>query len=79
MSVTADDLGVLGSLGTAVGLFDADGDPNPGWFGDPAASLSTMLADEAQREALVEFVDEAMGGADRAADASGATWLPPSG
>ncbi|HSC90106.1 MAG TPA: hypothetical protein VLB86_00480, partial [Gaiellaceae bacterium] len=76
MSVSAADLGVLGSLATAVGLLDADGDPNPGWFGDPAESLSTVLADEGQREALIEFVDEAMGGADREADASGATWLP---
>ena len=76
MTVTADDLGVLGNLATAVGLLDSDGEPNAGWFGDPAKSLSTMLADERQREALVAFVDEAMGGADREADASGATWLP---
>lgn len=76
MSITADDLGVLGNLATAIGLLDADGDPNPAWFGDPAESLSTILADEHQREALIGFVDEAMGGADRETDAGGATWLP---
>ncbi len=76
MTVTADDLGVLGNLATAIGLLDSGGGPDPGWFGDPAASLSTMLADEGQREALIAFVDEALGGADREADASGATWLP---
>jgi large repetitive protein len=76
MTVTAEDFGVLGNLATAIGLLDADGDPNPGWLGDPAESLSTMLADESQREALIGFVDEAMGGADRETDPSGATWLP---
>ena len=76
MSITADNLGVLGNLATAIGLLDADGDPNPSWFGDPAESLSTMLADEGQREALIGFVDDAMGGADRETDPSGAIWLP---
>ena len=69
MSVTADDLGVLGNLATAIGLLDDDGDPNPDWFGDPEESLTTMLADDGQREALIAFVDEAMGGADRETEA----------
>ncbi|HEY1366381.1 MAG TPA: hypothetical protein VGF23_04685, partial [Gaiellaceae bacterium] len=76
MSVTADDLGVLGNLAKAIGLLDGDGDPNPGWFGDPSASLETILADDGQRAALVDFVDEALGGADASADPSGTTWLP---
>jgi len=76
VTITADDLGVLGSLATAVGILGADGEPNPDWFGDPAESLSTVLADEGQREALIAFVDEAMGGADREADLAGAIWLP---
>ena len=76
MSVTADDLGVLGNLGKAIGLLGSDGDPNPSWFGDPAASLQTVLADDGQRAALIDFVDEALGGADASADPSGATWLP---
>ncbi len=76
MTVTADDLGVLGNLGKAIGLLGSDGDPNPSWFGDPAASLQTVLADDGQRAALIDFVDEALGGADASADPSGTTWLP---
>ena len=35
-----------------------------------------MLADDDQRGALIAFVDEAMGGADRTTDPSGVVWLP---
>ena len=76
MSLTADDLGVLGSLAIALGVMDDDGNPAPGWFEDPLASLKTVVADDAQRAALIAFVDEAMGGADRETDLAGATWLP---
>jgi hypothetical protein len=75
MSFGSDDLGVLGNLAKALGLFDASGNPNQGWFANPEASLRTMLADAAQRQALIAFVDEAMGGADRSTEA-GVTWLP---
>jgi hypothetical protein len=75
MSFGSGDLGVLGNLAKALGLFDAAGKPNQGWFANPEASLKTMLADEAQREALIAFVDEAMGGADRSTEA-GVIWLP---
>jgi hypothetical protein len=76
VSVVADDLGVLGNLAVALGVFTPQGDPNPDWFGDPEASLKTMLADDSQRGALIAFVDEAMGGADRTTDPSGVVWLP---
>ncbi|MGE4052638.1 MAG: hypothetical protein AB7F38_16320, partial [Piscinibacter sp.] len=75
MSFGSGDLGVLGNLAKALGLFDAAGNPNQGWFANPEASLKTMLADEAQREALIAFVDDAMGGADRSTEA-GVIWLP---
>ena len=65
MTITANDLGLLGSLGTALGFFDSHGDPEPGWLGNPGDSLSTVLVDDGQREALMSFVDEALGGADR--------------
>ncbi len=74
--MVSDDLGVLGQLAKALGIFTADGEPNPGWFGNPEASLKNMLADAQQREALVAFVDEAMGGADRSTDPRGVVWLP---
>lgn len=75
MSFGSGDLGVLGNLGKALGIFDADGSPNQGWFAHPEESLKDMLANPAQREALIAFVDEAMGGADRTTE-NGVTWLP---
>lgn len=75
MGMTSGDLGVLGQLAKALGLFDASGNPNQGWFAHPEESLKNMLANEAQRAALIAFVDEAMGGADRSSE-GGVTWLP---
>jgi len=76
MSVSTGDLGVLGNLAKALGVFTPDGDPNPSWFGNPEASLQNILANDAQRDALIAFVDEAMGGADRTTDPRGVVWLP---
>lgn len=76
MTFASDDLGVLGNLAVALGVFEPGGGPNPNWFGNPEASLKNMLANEDQREALLAFVDEAMGGADRTADPRGVIWLP---
>jgi large repetitive protein len=75
MSLATDDLGVLGNLAVALGIFTPEG-PNPDWFANPEASLKNMLADEDQRGALIAFVDEAMGGADRETDPRGVIWLP---
>jgi hypothetical protein len=76
MTIAADNLGVLGNLAIALGIFRPDGDPDPDWFGDPGASLATMLENNDQRAALVAFVDEALGGADRTSDPTGVIWLP---
>lgn len=75
MSFASSDLGVLGNLAKALGLFDAAGQPNQNWFAHPEDSLKNMLANEAQRAALIAFVDEALGGADRSSEA-GVIWLP---
>jgi hypothetical protein len=72
---TADDLGVLGSLGKATGFLTSGGDPDSSWFGAPEDSLKTMLSDDGQREALIAFVDDALGGADRTTE-DGVVWLP---
>ncbi len=76
MTIAATDLGVLGNLAVALGIFTPDGDPNPDWFGHPEDSLKTILANRAQRQALLAFVDEALGGADRTTDPTGVVWLP---
>jgi large repetitive protein len=76
MTFAANDLGVLGNLAVALGVFTPAGEPNSDWFGDPEASLKMMLASDEQRHALVAFVDEAMGGADRTTDPTGVIWLP---
>jgi hypothetical protein len=76
MSLSTGDLGVLGNLAVALGVFRPGGDPNPDWFGNPEASLKNMLGNASQREALIGFVDEAMGGADRTTDLRGVVWLP---
>lgn len=75
MSFASSDLGVLGNLAKALGLFDAAGKPNQNWFAHPEDSLKNMLANEAQRAALIAFVDDALGGADRSSEA-GVIWLP---
>ncbi|HNJ83842.1 MAG TPA: hypothetical protein PKZ28_09430, partial [Piscinibacter sp.] len=75
MSFASSDLGVLGNLAKALGLFDAAGKPNQNWFAHPEDSLKSMLANEAQRAALIAFVDDALGGADRSSEA-GVIWLP---
>ena len=62
MTLAAEDLGVLGKLGKALGVFNADGNANPGWFGNPQEYLTDILTDENQREALIAFVDEVLGG-----------------
>ena len=70
------DLGDLTGLGTALGLFDSGGAPRNGWFADPARYLKTMLTDDEQRQALLDTVDELIGGSESTQDDQGRTWLP---
>jgi hypothetical protein len=70
------DLGDLANLATAIGLIDGDGNPVDSWFADPGRHLSRVLANPVQRTALVELVDELLGGSEAATDAAGVTWLP---
>jgi hypothetical protein len=76
MSLELGSIGVLSNLAIALGVFTPEGEPNPNWFGDPEASLSKILEDNDQRNALIAFVDEVMGGADRTTDPTGVIWLP---
>ena len=75
MAVGKSDLGILGDLAVALGIFTPGGSPDPDWFCDPAASLKTMLSNADQRRALIAFVDDALGGADRTTE-GGVIWLP---
>ncbi|WP_460458045.1 hypothetical protein, partial [Angustibacter peucedani] len=70
------DLGDIAGLATAVGLLDEDGSPRDGWFADPGRFLSSVLKDRVQRRALVQVVDDLLGGSESATDAQGRTWLP---
>ena len=60
MTMTSGDLGVLEDLAIALGVFGADGQPNPNWIGDPGQYLSQMLANDAQRDALLAFADSVL-------------------
>ena len=70
------DLGELSPLATALGLVDAEGEFQGDWLSDPGARLRTVMADEVQRDALIEFVDEVLGGDERQTDSDGRIWLP---
>ncbi len=70
------DLGDLAGLATALGLLDDDGDLVADWFTRPGDYLSSVLRVPHQREALVAFVDEMLGGDEAVTDAAGRQWLP---
>ena len=76
MSVTAADLGVVRELAGALGIVDEAGAFREDWLADPGKYLSSVLADEAQRDALVTFVDEVLGGEEGTSDPDGLVWLP---
>ena len=75
MTITESDLGVLGDLATALGILK-DGTTDPGWFGDPAARIGTILADDDQRQALVSFLDEVLDDGTVQTDADSRVRLP---
>ncbi len=76
MTAAAADLGVLGELAGALGLVDGDGSFRDDWLSDPGRYLSAILADPDQRQSLVQFVDDVLGGATQTTDAEGLVWLP---
>jgi large repetitive protein len=76
MTLTGADLGILGDLAKALGLLDAGGDFNGDWMSAPGDHLKHVLADDAQRQGLVNFVHDALGGSDPITDPAGLVWLP---
>ncbi|HZC25839.1 MAG TPA: hypothetical protein VE287_02375, partial [Actinopolymorphaceae bacterium] len=90
MTVNAESLGTFGQLAKAIGLLDANGQPNTSWFADPVGAdgadgaggaggnqhgLRHVLADDDQRAALLDFVDDVLGPPDRS-ERAGETWVP---
>lgn len=76
MAVQPNDLGEIGSLATAIGLVDSNGDFQEDWLTRPGDYLSEVLANATQREALITFIDDVLGGSERRTDTAGRIWLP---
>ncbi|MHB1170507.1 MAG: hypothetical protein ACYC28_14615, partial [Longimicrobiales bacterium] len=76
MSISGSDLGELSALATALGLAEANGSFRDDWLSRPGHYLGRTLADETQRDALLAFIDDVLGGAQRDEDAEGRVWLP---
>ena len=72
--MNSSDLGILGPLAAALGLF-VDGSPNGDWFAKPQDYLKKILSSHDQRQALMEFIDDALGGEQRQTE-NGVIWLP---
>lgn len=62
-ALSAADFGEMGDLLKALGLADAAGAFNADWIANPDDYLKTMLADQGQRQALLDFVSTVRGGA----------------
>ena len=55
---TGIDLGEIGDLAKAIGLTDESGSIRSDWLSNPGNYLSSVLADDTQRNALIDFVDQ---------------------
>jgi hypothetical protein len=75
MSTSAINLGEIAGLGKALGILDGSNDFRSEWLSRPGHYLSSVMADETQRNALVAFIDEILGGPPLAPDPDGLIWL----
>jgi len=76
MSASSVNLGDIQALGKAIGLIDSTDGFRSDWLIQPGHYLSSVLADETQRDSLVQFVDDVLGGETRETDPDGLIWLP---
>ena len=76
MSTGAIDLGEIQGLGKALGFLDGSDNFRSDWLSNPGQYLSSVLAEETQRNALVQFLDDVLGGEERETDPDGLIWLP---
>ena len=70
------DLGDLATLASALGLLDDGGNLAPDWFSRPGYYLTQVLREAHQRESLVTFAGDLLGGGQPVADSQGRQWLP---
>ncbi len=70
------DLGDLSTLASALGLLDGGGNLAPDWFSRPGHYLTQVLREAHQRESLVTFAGDLLGGGQPVADDQGRQWLP---
>ena len=76
MNTSASDLGEIKELGKALGFIDNGDNFRQDWLSRPSHYLSQVMADETQRNALVDFADSVLGGETRDTDPDGLIWLP---
>jgi hypothetical protein len=77
MSIDSTSLGDVAALATALGLLDGQGSIDLTWFQNPGEHVSAMLRNQPQRDALAQFITDALG--DQAApvtDDPSRTWVP---
>lgn len=76
MNTSASNLGEIKELGKALGFIDNADKFRQDWLSRPSHYLSQVMADETQRNALVDFADSVLGGETRDTDPDGLIWLP---
>jgi large repetitive protein len=77
MTVNAAGLGDIAALATALGLLNEEGDIVTDWFVDPASHVRGMLRSQPQRDALSQFIDDALGAqTPPITDDPTRTWVP---
>ena len=77
MTVNSSSLGDVGALATAIGLLGPDGSVDTTWFTDPGGHIRGMLRNQPQRDALVAFIQAALGDQTTpVTDDPGRAWVP---
>jgi hypothetical protein len=75
MSASAINLGEIEDLARALGLLDNNGDIRSDWLSRPGDYLSTVVADDTQRGALIKFVDQILNEPTAEPDPDGLIWM----
>ena len=75
MSASAINLGEIEDLARALGLLDHNGDIRSDWLSRPGDYLSTVVADDTQRGALIKFVDQILNEPTAEPDPDGLIWM----